>query len=211
VTQFKFGAIDASEWIGPCLDMVPSSRLVRGGSLDYLVGGHEQPGRHGRFQVEGRFKFRRRYGTQGANVLARVMSGIARQVVRYQQPIPAPCVLLSGGETTVTVRGKGRGGRNVEFLLALAIALRGLPNVWAIAADTDGVDGAEEIAGAVVTPTTLQRATGLGLRASDCLADNDAHSFFEALNDQVVTGPTLTNVNDFRPVFVSAPSDVHEC
>jgi hydroxypyruvate reductase len=141
-----------------------------------------------------------------AREVARVLSGIARQVVRYQQPVAPPCALLSGGETTVTVRGKGRGGRNVEFLLALAIALRALPDVWAIAADTDGVDGAEEIAGAIVTPTTIARAVALGLRPAECLADNDGHSFFEALNDQVVTGPTLTNVNDFRAILVATPA-----
>jgi glycerate 2-kinase len=140
-----------------------------------------------------------------AREVARVMAGIARQVVNYHQPVPAPCVLLSGGETTVTVRGKGRGGRNVEFLLALAVALGGLPNVWAIAADTDGVDGAEEVAGAIVSPTTLCRAAESGIRASDRLADNDAHGFFEAIGDQVITGPTLTNVNDFRAILVSAP------
>jgi hydroxypyruvate reductase len=113
-------------------------------------------------------------------------------------------VLLSGGETTVTVRGKGRGGRNVEFLLALALALRGQPQTWAIAGDTDGVDGAEEIAGAIITPDTLDRAARRGVRAADSLADNDGHGFFEALGDQVVTGPTLTNVNDFRAVLIGS-------
>ena len=140
-----------------------------------------------------------------AREVARVMAGITRQVVRYHQPVPAPCVLVSGGETTVTVRGKGRGGRNVEFLLALAVALDGLPNVWAIAADTDGVDGAEEVAGAIISPTTLRRAAESGIRASDRLANNDGHGFFEAIEDQVITGPTLTNVNDFRAIFVSEP------
>ena len=136
--------------------------------------------------------------------VARVFAGIAQQVRRYGQPCRAPCVLLSGGETTVTLRGAGRGGRNVEFLLALAIALRGQPETWAIAGDTDGVDGAEEIAGAIVAPDTLSRAARVGLIAADRLADNDAHAFFEALGDQVVTGPTLTNVNDFRAVLVGA-------
>jgi glycerate 2-kinase len=140
-----------------------------------------------------------------AREVARVMAGIARQVARYHQPVPAPCVLLSGGETTVTVRGKGRGGRNVEFLLALAVALGGLPYVWAIAADTDGIDGAEEVAGAIVSPSTLCRAAESGICASDRLADNDGHGFFAAIGDQVITGPTLTNVNDFRAILVSAP------
>jgi len=136
--------------------------------------------------------------------VARVFAGIARQVRKYGQPIPAPCVLLSGGETTVTVRGKGRGGRNVEFLLALALALRGQSQTWAIAGDTDGVDGAEEIAGAIITPDTLDRAARRGVRAADSLADNDGHGFFESLGDQVVTGPTLTNVNDFRAVLIES-------
>jgi len=137
-----------------------------------------------------------------AREVARVMAGIVRQVVRYHQPVPAPCVLLSGGETTVTVRGKGRGGRNVEFLLALAVALGGLQNGWAIACDTDGVDGMEDIAGAIITPTTLQRAAHLGIRPLDQLRENDGHGFFEALGDQIITGPTLTNVNDFRGILV---------
>ena len=137
-----------------------------------------------------------------AREVARTLAGIARQVRKYGQPVAPPCVLLSGGETTVTMRGRGRGGRNVEFLLALALALRGQKQTWAIAGDTDGVDGAEEIAGAMVTPDTLDRAARAGLRPAESLADNDAHGFFETLNDQVVTGPTLTNVNDFRAVLV---------
>lgn len=134
----------------------------------------------------------------------RVMAGIARQVARHHQPAAAPCVLISGGETTVTVRGHGRGGRNVEFLLALAIELNGLPNVYALAGDTDGVDGAEEVAGAIVAPDTLARATALDVNAKARLADNDGHGFFEALGDQVITGPTLTNVNDFRAILIRA-------
>ena len=101
------------------------------------------------------------------------------------------------------MRGDGRGGRNVEFLLALAIALHEQQAIWAIAADMDGVDGAEEIAGAVVTPDTLPRARRLGLSPADSLARNDSHSFFGALGDQVVTGPTLTNVNDFRAIVIA--------
>jgi hydroxypyruvate reductase len=112
-------------------------------------------------------------------------------------------VLLSGGETTVTVRGAGRGGRNVEFLLALALALDGLPGVHAIAGDTDGVDGAEEVAGALVAPDTLARAWARGLPPRRSLDANDAHTFFRALGDSVVTGPTLTNVNDFRAILVT--------
>jgi hydroxypyruvate reductase len=136
--------------------------------------------------------------------VGKLMAGIALSVVQHGHPLPPPCVLLSGGETTVTVRGKGRGGRNVEFLLALAVALNGAPGVWAIAGDTDGIDGAEEVAGAIVTPDTLARALARGITPKASLADNDGHGFFEALGDQVVTGPTLTNVNDFRAVLVRA-------
>jgi hydroxypyruvate reductase len=136
--------------------------------------------------------------------VALVHAGIARQVLRHGQPLPRPCVLLSGGETTVTVRGQGRGGRNVEFLLALAMALDGAPGVYALAGDTDGIDGAEETAGAIVMPDTLARAAVHGVDAKAALADNDGHGFFEALGDGVVTGPTLTNVNDFRALLVTA-------
>ncbi len=137
-----------------------------------------------------------------ARDVALVHAAIARQVAAHGQPAQAPCVLLSGGETTVTVRGKGRGGRNAEFLLALAIALEGHARVHAIACDTDGVDGTEDNAGAIAGPDTLSRAASLGLRAKDFLANNDGYSFFSALDDLVVTGPTLTNVNDFRAILV---------
>jgi glycerate 2-kinase len=137
-----------------------------------------------------------------ARDVALVHAAIARQIATHGQPAPAPCVLLSGGETTVTVRGKGRGGRNAEFLLALVIALDGHPKVHAIACDTDGVDGTEDNAGAIAGPDSLARAQALGLRAKDFLADNDGYTFFAALGDLVVTGPTLTNVNDFRAILV---------
>ena len=136
--------------------------------------------------------------------VAKTLAGLALQVARRGQPFAAPCVLLSGGETTVTLRGRGRGGRNVEFLLALALALRGEPGVHALAGDTDGVDGQEEIAGALLAPDSLARAWALGLRPRERLDDNDGHGFFEALGDAVVTGPTLTNVNDFRAVLITA-------
>jgi glycerate 2-kinase len=139
-----------------------------------------------------------------ARDVGKVMAGIAQQVALRGQPIAPPCVLLSGGETTVTVRGNGRGGRNVEFLLSLAIALDGRQGIYAIAGDTDGVDGQEEIAGAIVTPDTLERAWAKGIRPRDSLANNDGHGFFEALGDSVVTGPTLTNVNDFRAILVTS-------
>ena len=137
-----------------------------------------------------------------ARDLGKAMAGIARQVALRGQPFAAPCVLLSGGETTVTVRGTGRGGRNVEFLLSLAVALDGLAGVHAIAGDTDGVDGAEEIAGAHVTPDTLARAWAAGINPRASLDANDGHGFFRTLGDSVITGPTLTNVNDFRAILV---------
>ncbi|HTT14126.1 MAG TPA: glycerate kinase [Burkholderiaceae bacterium] len=137
-----------------------------------------------------------------ARDVGKVFAGIALQVAARRQPVPAPCVLLSGGETTVTVRGNGRGGRNVEFLLSLAIALDGRAGVHGLAGDTDGVDGLEEIAGAYMGPDTLARAWAKGLRPKDSLADNDGHGFFEALGDSVITGPTLTNVNDFRAILI---------
>ena len=140
-----------------------------------------------------------------AREVGKVMAAMARQVLRAAQPFTPPCILLSGGETTVTVHGRGRGGRNVEFLLSLGIALNGEQGVCAIAGDTDGVDGQEEIAGALLRPDTLPRARGQGIRPLDSLADNDAHSFFQALGDSVITGPTLTNVNDFRAIFIAAP------
>jgi hydroxypyruvate reductase len=137
-----------------------------------------------------------------ARDVGKAMAGIALQVARHGQPFPAPCVMLSGGETTVTVRGNGRGGRNVEFLLALGVALDGHAGIHALAGDTDGVDGQEEVAGAVLGPDTLARAWARGIRPVDALQDNDGHGFFGALGDSVVTGPTLTNVNDFRAVLV---------
>jgi hydroxypyruvate reductase len=114
-----------------------------------------------------------------------------------------PTVILSGGETTVTVRGKGRGGRNVEYLLAEAIAANGASGVWGLAADTDGVDGAEEVAGAIFTPDTLARARAKGYDPQALLDDNDGHTFFGLLGDSLVTGPTRTNVNDFRATLVA--------
>lgn len=132
-----------------------------------------------------------------------VMAGIARCVAGHDQPAPKPAVLISGGETTVTI-GKGpagRGGRNCEFLLSLAVALAGAPRIAAMAADSDGIDGTEDAAGAVVLPDTLARARDSGLDARQALAGHDSYSFFAALGDLVVTGPTLTNVNDIRLVL----------
>ncbi len=137
-----------------------------------------------------------------ARDVALVHAGIAKQVVRHGQPVSPPCVLLSGGETTVTVRGQGRGGRNVEFLLALAVALEGHPRIHAIACDTDGVDGTEDNAGALLSPDTLARAEALGLRPKEFLANNDGYTFFSKLESLIYTGPTLTNVNDFRAILI---------
>lgn len=134
-----------------------------------------------------------------------VHAGIARQVVQYGQPIAPPCVLLSGGETTVTVTGKaGKGGRNSEFLLSLAVALKGQQKVWALACDTDGIDGSEDNAGAIIGPETLQQGHDRALQATDFLAAHDSYSYFHALDVLVETGPTLTNVNDFRAILIDA-------
>lgn len=137
-----------------------------------------------------------------ARDVARMHAGIARQVLEHGQPVKAPCVLLSGGETTVTLRGDGRGGRNAEFLLGLACALRGRPRTWAIAADTDGIDGSEDNAGALLCPDTWTRATALHVDPARMLERNDGYGFFEKLGDLVVTGPTHTNVNDFRAILI---------
>ncbi|MGP3698826.1 glycerate kinase type-2 family protein [Rhodobacter sp. NSM] len=137
-----------------------------------------------------------------AREVGRVMAGIARQVVLRGQPFERPCLLLSGGETTVSIRGAaGLGGRNVEFLLAYLLAARDLPG-WALAADTDGVDGAAEVAGAVGGAGLLQAARAAGIDPVEALAGHDAHSFFQKLVAQVVTGPTGTNVNDFRAILL---------
>ena len=137
-----------------------------------------------------------------ASEVARVMAGIARQASVHGQPALPPCVLISGGETTVTVRGRGRGGRNAEFLLALMQALEGRAGIHAIACDTDGIDGTEDNAGALCAPDSLARAKALGIDVRARLADNDGYGVFAALGDLVVTGPTRTNVNDFRAIVI---------
>jgi glycerate 2-kinase len=134
-----------------------------------------------------------------------VMAGIARSIRVHGQPVPPPAVLLSGGETTVTMSGNttGNGGRNTTFLLGLAIALDGAPGIWAMAGDTDGIDGMDEIAGALLAPDTLLRARAKGLDARTMLAGHDSHGFFGAMGDLIVTGPTLTNVNDIRAILIA--------
>ena len=143
-----------------------------------------------------------------AREVAGVHAAIARQIARRGQPAPPPCALLSGGETTVTVSGSGRGGRNTEFLLALALALNGEPGVHALAGDTDGIDGNADNAGAFLGPDTLARAAAAGVDARAHLTRNDSRDVFSALGDLLVTGPTLTNVNDFRVILIcgEAPS-----
>jgi len=142
-----------------------------------------------------------------ARDVAFVHAAIARQLRAGEfrvgdRAVPLPAVLLSGGETTVTVRGKGRGGRNLEFLLALGVALDGAEGISALACDTDGIDGTEDNAGAILYPDSVARAAARGIGAAAGLADNDGYGFFAALGDLVVTGPTLTNVNDFRAILV---------
>ncbi|MEW6704139.1 MAG: glycerate kinase [Pseudomonadota bacterium] len=137
-----------------------------------------------------------------AREVAKVHAALARHVAQRGEPFVRPCVLLSGGETTVTVRGAGRGGRNAEFLLSLACELRGTPGVWALACDTDGIDGSEDNAGAWFGPDVLQRAAALGLDPTAMLDDNDGYGFFQRLDQLLVTGPTRTNVNDFRALLI---------
>jgi glycerate 2-kinase len=141
----------------------------------------------------------RQVGLVHAGIALQVRAGKFRVGDRLLSP---PAVLLSGGETTVTVTGRGRGGRNVEFLLALAVALDGVDGISALACDTDGIDGTEDNAGAIVYPDSLARAAARGISAHNALAENDGYGFFAALDDLVVTGPTLTNVNDFRAILV---------
>ncbi|MCY4396809.1 MAG: glycerate kinase [Rhodospirillaceae bacterium] len=140
--------------------------------------------------------------TGEARDLGRAHAALARERAAQRQA-DQPVLLLSGGETTVTLAGHGRGGPNAEYLLGLAEALDGMPGVWALAADTDGADGSEDNAGALIGPDTLERARQRGLRPAGFLADNDAWTFFDALGDLVVTGPTYTNVNDFRAVLIA--------
>ncbi len=140
--------------------------------------------------------------TGEASEVAKVYAALARQIRRHGEPFKPPLALISGGECTVTVRGQGRGGRCTEFLLSLALELDGMPEIHALACDTDGVDGSEDNAGAVLAPDSLARAAAAGVSAKKLLANNDGYSFFEALNDLVVTGPTRTNVNDYRAILV---------
>ena len=141
--------------------------------------------------------------TGEAREVAKVYAALARQVAQHGEPWKRPVALISGGECTVTVRGNGRGGRCAEFLLALAVEWAGAENAWALACDTDGIDGTEDNAGAVLTPDALRRAAAAGKNAERLLANNDGYAFFEALGDLVVTGPTRTNVNDYRAILLA--------
>jgi hydroxypyruvate reductase len=141
--------------------------------------------------------------TGEASEVAKVHAALARQVALHGEPWPAPVALISGGECTVTVRGNGRGGRCTEFLLSLARSSAALSNLWALACDTDGIDGSEDNAGAVLRPDSMRRAADLGIDAAWLAANNDAWSFFDALGDLVMTGPTRTNVNDYRVMLVT--------
>ncbi|MFS0755744.1 glycerate kinase [Noviherbaspirillum sp. 1P10PC] len=140
--------------------------------------------------------------TGEASEVAKVYAAVVREIRAYQQPFKPPVALISGGECTVTVRGNGRGGRCAEFLASLAAEMDGMPDVYAIAADTDGIDGTEDNAGAVLLPDSKARAEQLGISAHKMLANNDGYSYFSALGDLVITGPTLTNVNDYRVILV---------
>lgn len=138
-----------------------------------------------------------------AREVAKVMAGIAKSIQDSGEPARPPCVLLSGGETSVRVRGDGKGGRNTEFLLSLAVALAGRSGIYALAADSDGIDGSEDNAGALLHPNSLERARAIGLDASQLLDGNDSYRFFAELGDLLMTGPTRTNVNDVRAIYVT--------
>lgn len=140
--------------------------------------------------------------TGEAREIAKVFGGLARQIHSNNEPWKRPVAVISGGEATVTVRGTGRGGRNTEFMLSLAMDLIGLKNVYALSCGTDGSDGSGDCAGALITPDTLLRAEKLGLKADSFLASNDSYNFFQPLDDLVMTGATRTNVNDFRIIIV---------
>ncbi|WDF74502.1 glycerate kinase type-2 family protein [Novosphingobium sp. KACC 22771] len=140
-----------------------------------------------------------------ARELGRVMAGIALSVRQWGQPVAAPALLLSGGEASVTLAGGsfGKGGRNTELALSLALSLQGAPGIWALAADSDGIDGSEDAAGAIIAPDTLTRGADQALNGADFLARHDSYSYFAALDDLLITGPTLTNVNDIRLILVA--------
>ncbi len=140
-----------------------------------------------------------------AREVGMIHAGIARSIQFHGEPVSSPAILLSGGETTVTIgsHATGRGGRNTTFLLGLALALEGRPGIWGIAGDTDGIDGMDDIAGAILAPDTLARVRGIGLNPRGLLTAHDSHGFFDAIGDAIRVGPTMTNVNDFRAILIS--------
>lgn len=138
-----------------------------------------------------------------AREVAKVMAGIAKSIQDIGEPAKPPCVLLSGGETSVTMRGEGKGGRNTEFLLSLSLALQERSGIYALAADSDGIDGSEDNAGALLYPDSLTRARALGVDPSQRLEDNDSYGFFASLQDLFMTGPTRTNINDIRAIYIT--------
>lgn len=140
--------------------------------------------------------------TGEASEVAKVYAALVREIHVHHQPFRPPVALISGGECTVTVRGNGRGGRCAEFLTSLAVELDGMPEVYALAADTDGIDGTEDNAGALLLPDSPARAAAKGVSAKQLLGNNDGYSYFEALDDLLVTGPTRTNVNDYRVILI---------
>ena len=142
-----------------------------------------------------------------AAMLGAAHAELAIQIAAGEGPLEAPCVLLSGGETTVKVSGDGRGGRNGEYALALAIALKGHPSIHALSCDTDGIDGGGDNAGCFVSPSTLARAENISVDATTYLSGNNSYNFFKPLGDLLVTGPTRTNVNDFRAIFIAGQKD----
>jgi glycerate 2-kinase len=184
--QVKDPVFERNSWqviAGPQLSLVAAAKMARDRGITPLILSDS---------IEGE-----------AREVGTAMAAIARQVKYYGQPVAAPCVILSGGETTVSIKGQGRGGPNTEFSLAMALKLAGESGITAIACDTDGIDGSEDNAGCIIDEKTLVRARTAGVDPAAYLANNDAYAFFEALNDLVVSGPTNTNVNDFRAMYVA--------
>ena len=181
----RLGAVDYRFIATPRMALEAAAQAARGFGLTPLILGDALEGE--------------------ARELGKTMAGIALSASTHGHPLPAPCILLSGGETTVTIgaEGGGRGGRNSESLLGCAVALAGAPGIWALMGDTDGIDGSEDNAGALITPDTLARARAARMDPRAVLGRHDSYSLFAKLGDLLVTGPTLTNVNDLRAVLVA--------
>jgi glycerate-2-kinase len=181
----RLGAVDYRFIATPRMALEAAAQAARGFGLTPLILGDALEGE--------------------ARELGKTLAGIALSASAHGHPLPGPCILLSGGETTVTIgaEGGGRGGRNSESLLGCAVALAGAPGIWALMGDTDGIDGSEDNAGALITPDTLARARAAGMDPRAVLGRHDSYSLFAKLGDLLVTGPTLTNVNDLRAVLVA--------